>query len=92
MFDLINCHCNDCHLISFECMCAYSLVYVPDSRSTECEYGYRLTWRLMQGPELGGILELLSREDGDLVDNSDFVPLNERMEALKSWLSHQVDV
>ena len=44
----------------------------------------------MQGPEIGGILELLHNEDGDVADRSKFVSLDERIEALKSWLAHQV--
>lgn len=43
----------------------------------------------MQGPEIGGVLELLANEDGDVVDSVKYVSLAERIEALKSWLSRQ---
>ena len=44
----------------------------------------------MQGPEIGGILELLHVEDGDVADSSKFVNLEDRIATLKEWLSHQV--
>lgn len=44
----------------------------------------------VQGPEIGGVMELLSNEDGDVVDRSIFVPLQARFDTLKSWLAKQV--
>lgn len=44
----------------------------------------------MQGPEIGGVLELLDLEDGDVVDSNRFVKLEDRIKILQDWLSHQV--
>ena len=44
---------------------------------------------IMQGPEIGGVLELLANEDGDVVDRTDYVSLDERIAALNSWLTQQ---
>jgi len=44
----------------------------------------------MHGPEIGGVLELLHLEDGDVADSSKFVKLEDRIAILKEWLSHQL--
>lgn len=43
----------------------------------------------LQGPEIGGVLELLERESGDVADSTHFVKLEDRIKILKDWLSHQ---
>lgn len=45
---------------------------------------------MLQGPEIGGVLELLHLEDGDVADSSKFVKLEDRIAILKEWLSHQL--
>lgn len=50
--------------------------------------GISLFWTL-QGPEIGGVLELLASENGDVVDRDNFVPLADRINALQAWLSKQ---
>lgn len=45
---------------------------------------------VMQGPEIGGVLELLSEEDDDIVDREHYQNLSNRVETLKDWLSKQV--
>ena len=42
---------------------------------------------LMQGPEVGEVLMMLSMEDGDLQPGSGFLPLGQRIERLKTWLA-----
>lgn len=42
---------------------------------------------LMQGPEVGEVLMMLSMEDGDLQPGSGFLPLEQRIERLKTWLA-----
>ena len=42
---------------------------------------------LMQGPEVGEVLIMLSMEDGDLQPGSGFLPLGQRIERLKTWLA-----
>lgn len=44
----------------------------------------------MQGPEIGGVLELLNLENGDVSDSSNFVKLEDRIPVLKDWLANQV--
>lgn len=44
----------------------------------------------LQGPEIGGVLELLSEEDGDVVDKAEFRNLDDRINTLKDWLAKQV--
>lgn len=43
----------------------------------------------MHGPEIGGVLELLENENGDVSESSNFVALEDRISILKDWLSHQ---
>lgn len=42
-----------------------------------------------QGPEIGGVLELLENENGDVNDSKEYVKLEDRIAILKDWLSHQ---
>ena len=39
----------------------------------------------MAGPDVGDILALLALEDGDVADRGAYVPLPERIEALRAW-------
>ncbi|KAK9819489.1 hypothetical protein WJX81_001785, partial [Elliptochloris bilobata] len=39
----------------------------------------------MAGPDVGEILALLALEDGDVADRGAYVPLPERIEALRTW-------
>jgi hypothetical protein len=42
----------------------------------------------MAGPDVGELLAALALENGsDVVDRSSFVPLDQRMEALRAWHS-----
>eukprot|EP00879_Flechtneria_rotunda_P020771 GHRR01021864.1.p1 GENE.GHRR01021864.1~~GHRR01021864.1.p1 ORF type:complete len:448 (+),score=164.27 GHRR01021864.1:350-1693(+) len=44
----------------------------------------------MQGPDVGDLLPALALESGsDVVDRSSFVPLSQRMEALRAWVGSQ---
>lgn len=45
--------------------------------------------RVLQGPEIGGVLELLNLEYGDVSESSNYVKLEDRISILKDWLSHQ---
>ena len=42
---------------------------------------------LMQGPEVGEVLMMLSMEDDDLQPGSGFLPLEQRIARLKTWLA-----
>jgi len=41
----------------------------------------------MQGPEVSKILHLLSLENGEISKSVHFVPLSQRIEILKQWMS-----
>jgi glutamyl-tRNA synthetase len=43
----------------------------------------------MQGPDVGEVLALLAKENGDVSESGAYVPLSERIAQLKGWLSEQ---
>lgn len=43
----------------------------------------------MQGPDVGEVLALLAKENGDVADKDAYVPLSERMAMLKAWLAEE---
>ena len=43
----------------------------------------------LQGPDVGEVLGLLALEDGDVKEAGAYVPLSQRIEALRGWLAKQ---